>query len=97
MAQNTYSHSKMEEYRCSEEIVVNETRIWLHHGVGEEKGFIVDMRESIARGIWKIPNWTRSWKEGEEVREEEEEQEEGEEEEEEERRKRREGGREGGW
>ena len=36
----------------------------LIQGMAEEKGFIVDMRKRKGQGVWKGPDWTRPWEEG---------------------------------
>jgi hypothetical protein len=47
-------------------------KTWPHLGIVEDKEFIVDIRESSARGIWMCLDWAWSWKRWGESREEEE-------------------------
>lgn len=47
-------------------------KIWLYLGIVEDKEFIVDIRESLVRGIWMCLDWVWLWKRWGELREEEE-------------------------
>lgn len=38
--------------------MMDELRAWLLLGMGEEKGFIVDTKESTGSSVWGSPEWT---------------------------------------